>query len=294
MYRFMPTASGKLHMGHFGNLCLIEYIAKNSPKYYVIDDHQLRDWNLYEKEYTQKEIDDNIRSIRHIMDFYFPSFINAGNFLDNKYEQARCLEFCRLHDNIKDFKWQNHRYAILKEDYHELRAVNISRFYYKPSHYFDVLKCFYKYDLSKYPLRTLNGFGEWNPFFSHEVVDKVLNSKYQIVDWTLYHPYSYHVDDHTNSFELFSYWKNIIKKQNMEIQVHPVITDFNGNSLSKSRLEEDNPYTLGSNISYELEIKRIKYSYGIPIETSFEYTKELIAKQLLEADIEKPFKLRKI
>lgn len=273
MFRFMPTASGNLHMGHIGNLCLIDRMSKERKKEvgFIIDDIQVRGWKMYDHDYTNNEIYENCESIKEAMNFLFPNFVYFGRFSDTKYELER-KKFTQEYEDRKLCErtyFKGYEYIVPKIAYRE--TINKSPI-------FDVLKSFskeyYEYEQCFY----------WNPFFTHEMIDKHLGTTCQVVDYNLYCPESYAYDDHTNSMELYIFWASIVGRLPYDIHTCPRIVKPTGEDLKKSKSDDYSVFPLN-----ECWTKATK-AYGVLGKN----TVDEIANKIRDADDMNPFFLKEI
>jgi len=221
MLRFEPTASGngELHIGHFANLCLIQYISeeKGVPAGYIVDDLQItNDWN--ENSISESNAKSNAINIQNTIAQLFPEMKDLGRFSDETYIK-KMTEFYVFYEEKKCFEFNNMIYGI----------PNIA--YRKSSNgypIFDVLKCFYK---KKDKPRSSYAF---SPYYAHEVIDVFIGTTWQIVDSSLYDSYSYKLDNHIPSFNYYQFWSEILGRKPYGIILHPRLVDYNGNEISKS------------------------------------------------------------
>lgn len=226
MIRFMPTASGPLHIGHIGSLLAIQEFAKRnsiSKVYLIIDDMQIMNWNLYEKKYTDSEIKLNVKNTQDVIKEIFPDVISLGSYTDIIYENRRECIFNDLLKNgfVKRFEYDGKEFAIPINAYSESENGNPL---------FNVLHCFKK--------RDIGDDWHWNPFYAHEVIDCQIETKYQIIDSYLSCPFSYLYDDHTHSIELWNFWASVIGKSPTKRFIHPRVVGVYGEEISKTSSED--------------------------------------------------------
>lgn len=225
MIRFMPTSSGDLHFGHLGSLCVINYFAEqyNIVPYFVIDDIQVRNWGLYDKNFSEDECAEYSNKIIDYVGFLFPEMVYRGRF--SEYENCFMNEFLSL-DNIEFSKIKGYTYAFPSEYFNKTsNGVPIV----------NSLNCVYKTKGFKY---------FWNPFYAHEVVDKYLNTKLQIVDSGIYCPNRYLHDDRISNLYVFNFFGKLINRPEYEVIIHKRAVRKQGD-IRKSRDIEDK-YLLGS------------------------------------------------
>ncbi len=224
MYRFIPTPSGELHMGHLASLCLINYLAKldNSEVVFVIDDMQVRYWNLYPKDLSEDKINENCESITNVIHQIFPNVKPYGRFSDKMFSEQANKKFLEVDHSV-----------VVKEGM--LYCIPKSHLSYSSNRVpiFDSLRSFFKINLNnknnKLPCEKII----WNPFFFHEVVDQYLNTTCQVVDDFIYCPYRYLHDDHVYPMDLYAFWRNVISGKAYDIFLHPRLVDLFGNPISK-------------------------------------------------------------
>ncbi len=262
MFRFMPTASGELHFGHVAAILAmntVKYLElSDDPVSYVIDDAQVIGWNFYKPEISVSTKILNINKIDDSMEFLFPNIEDAGKFTDSKY-----IEYANKIISMDEVScyWRENKYSMPKKNYETT---------YNGNPLFDALKCYYKTNLD----------GRiWNPYFLHEIVDKVLETKFQVVDANLYCPYSYAHDSHTITYSYYKFWKKIVNRKDYNIITIPRVKWEEGD-ISKSG--QDHPFSV-----YPLD------TCWERLESAFELSRYQIGIKLLNSDVSKPFVIRR-